>query len=102
MASAAEAVFESGFTGGFERFDAVRAKYRDEPWYKDLHGNYTHFILPYTEGELRERAKTLSSARHSATIPCPRFVLSKPRSCGFWEKTISKRRALRPVAALRR
>ena len=48
VASAAEAVFESGFTKGFERFDAVRAKYRKEPWYKDLHGNYTYFILPYT------------------------------------------------------
>jgi uncharacterized protein len=57
VASAAEAVFESGFTEGFERFDAVRAKYRHEPWYKDLHGNYTHFFLPYSEAELREKGK---------------------------------------------
>ena len=55
VASAAEALFESGFTKGFERFDAVRAKYRNEPWYEDLHGNYTHFILPYTATELREQ-----------------------------------------------
>jgi uncharacterized protein len=57
VASAAEAVFESGFTKGFERFDAVRAKYRNDPWYKDLHGNYTHFILPYTAAEAREKFK---------------------------------------------
>jgi uncharacterized protein len=57
VASAAEALFESGFTKGFERFDAVRAKYRNEPWYKDLHGNYTHFILPYTATEIREKGK---------------------------------------------
>jgi hypothetical protein len=57
VASAAEAVFESGFTKGFECFDAARAKYRNEPWYKDLHGNYTHFILPYTAAELREQGK---------------------------------------------
>jgi uncharacterized protein len=57
VASAAEAVFESGFTKGFERFDAVRAKYRNEPWYKDLHGNYAHFILPYTAAEAREKFK---------------------------------------------
>jgi uncharacterized protein len=57
IASAAEAVFESSFTKGFERFDAVRAKYRNEPWYKDLHGNYTHFILPYTATEIREKSK---------------------------------------------
>src|SRR5438552_4332385 len=59
VASAAEAVFESGFTKGFERFDAVRAKYRNEPWYKDVHGNYTHFILPYTAAEAREKFKNL-------------------------------------------
>ena len=57
VASAAEAVFESGFTKGFDRFDAVRAKYRNEPWYKDVHGNYTHFVLPYTAAEAREKFK---------------------------------------------
>ena len=57
VASAAEAVFESGFTKGFERFDAIRAKYRNESWYKDIHGNYTHFILPYTASEIREKGK---------------------------------------------
>lgn len=57
VASAAEAVFESNFTKGFERLDAVRAKYRNEPWYKDVHGNYTHFILPYTATEAREKFK---------------------------------------------
>jgi uncharacterized protein len=57
VASAAEAVFESGFTKGFERLDAVRDKYRNEPWYRDVHGNYTHFILPYTAAEAREKFK---------------------------------------------
>ena len=57
IASAAEAVFESNFTKGFERLDSVRAKYGNEPWYKDVHGNYTHFILPYTAAEAREKFK---------------------------------------------
>jgi uncharacterized protein len=57
IASAAEAVFESNFTKGFERLNAVRAKYCNEPWYKDVHGNYTHFILPYTAAEAREKFK---------------------------------------------
>jgi dienelactone hydrolase len=57
VASAAEAVFESGFTKGFERFDAVRAKYRSAPWYKDLHGNYTYLILPFSEADLRQKGK---------------------------------------------
>src|SRR5579864_4678443 len=57
VADAAEAVIASSFTQGFERFDAVRAKYRNEPWYKDVHGNYTYFLLPYTADELREKGK---------------------------------------------
>lgn len=57
VADSAEAVIESGFTKGFEHFDAVRAKYRSEPWYKDVHGNYTYLLLPYNEAELREKGK---------------------------------------------
>lgn len=56
VARAAENVIASGFTQGFEEFDSVRARYRKERWYKDLHGNYTHFLLPHTEPELREMA----------------------------------------------
>jgi pimeloyl-ACP methyl ester carboxylesterase len=57
VADAAENVIASSFTEGFEHFDAVRAKYRSEPWYKDVHGNYTYLLLPYTEAELREKGK---------------------------------------------
>lgn len=56
VARAAENVIASGFTKGFEEFDAARARYGKEPWYKDLHGNYTHFLLPHTEAELRAMA----------------------------------------------
>ncbi len=62
VAAAAEAVFESGFTKGLEHFDAVRAKYHNESWYKDVHGNYTYFILPYSGAELREKANAALGA----------------------------------------
>ena len=104
VASAAEALFESGFTKGFERFDAVRAKYRKEPWYKDLHGNYTYFILPYTAAELREQreqGKAFVFGRPFGYDPMPTLELSKRHNCGFSEKTISKRQALRQVAVSR-
>jgi hypothetical protein len=57
IGAAAEGVFASGFTHGFRQFDAVRARYRDEPWYKDVRGNYTWFFLPYSEAELRAKAQ---------------------------------------------
>jgi hypothetical protein len=56
VARAADTVIASGFTQGFKEFDAVRAKYRDAPWYKDLHGNFTYMLLPYSEAELRTMA----------------------------------------------
>jgi uncharacterized protein len=55
VASAAEAVFESGFTKGFERFDTVRAKYRNEPWYKDLAWElYTFHFAVHSGRDTRE------------------------------------------------
>ena len=57
IAAAAEEIFASDFTRGYQRFDQVRARYRDEPWYKDVHGNYTWFFLPLTEAQIRAQAK---------------------------------------------
>jgi dienelactone hydrolase len=56
VAAAAETVIASGFTEGFREFDALRDKYKGAPWYKDVHGNYTYMLLPYTEAELKEMA----------------------------------------------
>ena len=82
VASAAEALFESGFTKGFENFDAVRAKYRHEPWYRDLHGNYTHFILPYTASEIREKGKDLIFGTPFRYDPMP--TLSAVKAPQLW------------------
>jgi hypothetical protein len=57
VATAAERVFESGFTSGFEELEAVQARYGKEPWFKDVHGNYTHFILGMSEEAIREKGK---------------------------------------------
>jgi len=37
----------------YAAFDAVREKYRGEPWFKDVHGNFTHFLLPLNKEQLR-------------------------------------------------
>jgi hypothetical protein len=55
IGSAAEALFESGFTTGFEEFDRVRAKYRSEPWYKDVRGDFTYLFLDMSSEELRRK-----------------------------------------------
>jgi pimeloyl-ACP methyl ester carboxylesterase len=61
VARAGEALALSNFTTGFEAFDAVRAKYKAEPWYKDLHGNFLRELLPFTGDQLRAKAKEFAS-----------------------------------------
>jgi hypothetical protein len=54
VAAAAETLFETGFTQGLEHFNEVRARYRNEPWFKDVHGDYSFFILNMTVEEIRK------------------------------------------------
>ncbi|HEV2321094.1 MAG TPA: alpha/beta hydrolase [Gammaproteobacteria bacterium] len=54
---AAEALFASDFKEGFPEFDAVRAKYGKEPWFKDVRGDFSWLILSHTDDELRAMAK---------------------------------------------
>jgi len=55
IADATEAILLSNFKSGFDRLDAVRAKYGNEPWFKHVHGNITFFMLQFPEAEVRER-----------------------------------------------
>ena len=54
---AAEQLFMADFKGSYTEFDAMRAKYGKEPWYKDVQGDFTWLILPHTDAELRAMAK---------------------------------------------
>jgi hypothetical protein len=73
VARAAETVAESRFTRGFAEFDAVRAKYKSEPWYKDVHGNFTYLLLPYTDAQLHGDTplKKMSAATPFRYDPMP-------------------------------
>jgi uncharacterized protein len=53
VARAGEAVFASDFTRGIEKFDAVRARYKNAGWYKELHGDFLFLVLPKSDSELR-------------------------------------------------
>lgn len=56
VARAAETVIASGFKEGFVELDAVRARYGNEPWYKDVHGNFAYMVLPHSEEKLHAMA----------------------------------------------
>jgi dienelactone hydrolase len=57
VARAAEDVFESRGTRGYAAFDSLRRKYKSEPWYKYLHGDFMFAVLPLNETQIKELAK---------------------------------------------
>jgi hypothetical protein len=82
IGDAADAVFASNFTSGFARFEAVRAKYRDAPWYKDVHGNFTHFLLPWSGAEIREKGQAFVFGTPWLYDPMP--LLRRARTPELW------------------
>jgi pimeloyl-ACP methyl ester carboxylesterase len=59
LARAGEHVVETGGEEGYAAFDALRQKYKPEPWYKDVHGDFLFFVLPLNKAQIDEQAKKL-------------------------------------------
>jgi dienelactone hydrolase len=52
LARAGERVIETGAKEGYEEFDALRQRYKSEPWYKDVHGDFVFFIMPLDKAQI--------------------------------------------------
>lgn len=76
IGAAATRIFASGMSDGIEDLDAVRARYRGEPWYKDVYGNYTHIILGMTADEIRTKGQAyrFGTPLHYDPMPTLRAV----------------------------
>lgn len=59
VADATAAVVLSDFREGYDRLDAVRARYATEPWFKYIHGDITFALLQMSQDQLRERGPEL-------------------------------------------
>lgn len=82
IADAADAIMLSGFTSGFARFDAVRAKYRVEPWYKHVHGNFLYLMLPLDEAGLKSNKDQFLVGTPWRYDPMP--LLSQSKTPQLW------------------
>jgi dienelactone hydrolase len=82
IAKAGERILLSGFTEGFSEFDIVRAKYRDEPWYKDVHGNYLYLMMPLTGDRLKTRENSFRVGTPWEYDPMP--VLAATKTPQLW------------------
>lgn len=52
LARAGETLIETRSMAGYAKFDALRQKYKGEPWYKDVHGDFLFFILPLNKEQM--------------------------------------------------
>jgi hypothetical protein len=52
LARAGERVIETRGNEGYAAFDALRQKYKSEPWYKDVHGDFVFFVLPLDKAQI--------------------------------------------------
>lgn len=57
LARAGERVIETGGKEGYGTFNALRQKYKADPWYKDVHGDFVFFVLPLDRKQIVELAE---------------------------------------------
>ena len=76
LGAAVTRIFASGMVDGIDEFDAVRARYRGEPWYKDVYGNFTHIALGMTADDIRTKgqAYNFGTPVHYDPMPTLRAV----------------------------
>ena len=57
MADACAALLMRPTPEVFDRFDAVRARYRNKPWFADMHGNFSFMLLGLKKDDLAAFAR---------------------------------------------
>jgi hypothetical protein len=71
IADASEAVLTSGFRDGFDRLEALRAKYGSAPWFRYIRGNVTFLLLETSPALLREHGPRLLAGTPFQYDPMP-------------------------------
>jgi pimeloyl-ACP methyl ester carboxylesterase len=61
LASAGEHVVATHGMDGYAQFDALRQKYKSEPWYKDVHGDYLFMFLPLDQKQIIKAIKPFAA-----------------------------------------
>ena len=82
VADATAAVLSSGFRDGYDKVAAVRAKYGNAPWFRQVHGNVSFFILEHSEAEVRKAGPAMLPGIPLHYDPMP--VLRNLRTPQLW------------------
>ncbi|MGN7824283.1 alpha/beta fold hydrolase [Chitinophaga sp. 22536] len=73
VVAATDQVFRTGFSGGFAELDALKAKYKQEPWFASLQGDYTGPILNLSRAQLDSLKQTFPTDIQLDYDPLPPF-----------------------------
>ncbi len=82
LARAGERVIETGDKEGYAEFDALRRKYKNEVWYKDVHGDFLFFVLPLDKAQIDEAVKQFDFNTPYHYEPMP--VLERSTTPQLW------------------
>ena len=71
ISDAAIAIVESGFTEGYDRLDALKKQYANEPWFKSVRGNIAGYLLAATPEVARRDLRALVAGIQVRYDPMP-------------------------------
>jgi len=71
VADATATIIRSDFRDGFDRLAALRAQYGAEPWFKQIHGDFSFFLLENPESLVREKGPQLLAGVAADYDPMP-------------------------------
>ena len=82
LVDAADALALQPSLEAYDRFAAVRDPWRDEPWYKDVHGDFTWMILPVKREEVLPLARQIDW--HTPWLYDPLATIARVKSPQLW------------------
>ena len=82
LVDAADALALAPTLEAYDRFAAVRDPWRNEPWYKDVHGDFTWMILPVKREEVLPLAKQIDW--HTPWLYDPLETISRVKPPQLW------------------
>lgn len=104
VADASAVLATSDFNDGFDHFDALRAKYQGEPWFRHLRGNFTGVLLDIPPAD-REKVKAYRFDASWTYDPMPTLrALNTPQLwiLGGADKAAPSAETLRRLAGLQK
>ena len=84
LARAGEHVVETVGEDGYEAFDALRQKFKSEPWYQDVHGDFVFFIMPMNKQQIIDAVTKEFNARTTPFRYQPMPTLRASTTAQLW------------------